>query len=190
MTKHEVQIIGAGLAGCEAAYQLLKRGFAVCLYEMRPQVLTPAHTGGGFAELVCSNSLRANNIENAVGLLKEEMRRCGSLIMQAADATAVPAGGALAVDRHRFSAYIEEKLRSFPRLRLVRNEVRQLPEGPLIVAAGPLASPALSEVLQNLSGQDALYFHDAIAPIVDASTINMEIAFLLPAIIKAMVKII
>ncbi len=177
MTKHEVQIIGAGLAGCEAAYQLLKRGFAVCLYEMRPQVLTPAHTGGGFAELVCSNSLRANNIENAVGLLKEEMRRCGSLIMQAADATAVPAGGALAVDRHRFSAYIEEKLRSFPRLRLVRNEVRQLPEGPLIVAAGPLASPALSEVLQNLSGQDALYFHDAIAPIVDASTINMEIAF-------------
>ena len=116
MSKQEVGIIGAGLAGCEAAYQLLRRGIPVRLYEMRPHQLTPAHSGGEFAELVCSNSLRASSVENAVGLLKEEMRRCDSLIIAAADATAVPAGGALAVDRHKFSAYIEEKLRSFSQL--------------------------------------------------------------------------
>ena len=173
-----INIIGAGLAGCEAAYQLLKRGHAVRLYEMRPHKLTPAHSGGGFAELVCSNSLRANNIENAVGLLKEEMRRCDSLIMQAADACAVPAGGALAVDRQKFSDFIEQKLRSFSQLEIIYEEKTSLPDGPVIVAAGPLVSDSLSETIAKLTGVDRLFFHDAIAPIVDADSINMDVAFL------------
>lgn len=177
MNNTPINIIGAGLAGSEAAYQLLRRGYAVNLYEMRPHVQTPAHTGGGFAELVCSNSLRANNVENAVGLLKEEMRRLDSLIMQAADATSVPAGGALAVDREQFSAYIEQRLSAFPALTVIREEVQQFPEGPVIVAAGPLASAALSQRISELAGDEQLYFHDAIAPIVDASSINMDIAF-------------
>ncbi|MBQ3286997.1 MAG: methylenetetrahydrofolate--tRNA-(uracil(54)-C(5))-methyltransferase (FADH(2)-oxidizing) TrmFO [Firmicutes bacterium] len=172
-----VTIIGGGLAGCEAAYQLLRRGLPVRLYEMRPGKTTPAHKGGGLAELVCSNSLRAASVENAVGLLKEEMRRLGSLIMEAADATAVPAGSALAVDRHKFSAFIEERLTAFPGLELIRQEVTFLPEGEVIIAAGPLASPGLSRVIANLTGREQLFFHDAIAPIVDASTIDMEKAF-------------
>lgn len=139
--------------------------------------MTPAHSGGGFAELVCSNSLRAAQITNAVGLMKEEMRRLGSLIMEAADATAVPAGAALAVDRTLFSEYIEEKLRRHSLLTVVNEEVVALPEGPTIIAAGPLASPALSKVLAELCGEEHLFFHDAIAPIVDASTINTDIAF-------------
>ena len=149
-----VTIIGGGLAGCEAAYQLLRRGVPVRLYEMRPGRTTPAHKGGGLAELVCSNSLRAASVENAVGLLKEEMRRLDSLIMEAADATAVPAGGALAVDRHRFSAYIEERLAAFPGLTLIREEVTFLPEGEVIIAAGPLASPGLSRVIADLTGRE------------------------------------
>lgn len=173
----DITIIGAGLAGCEAAFQLLRQGWRVRLLEMRPAVMTPAHKGGGLAELVCSNSLRANNPENAVGLLKEELRRCHSLIMAAADATAVPAGGALAVDRRRFSAYIEEQLAAFPRLELVRREAVELPSGPLIVAAGPLASPALAQELAALAGSAALFFHDAIAPIVDGASIDRERAF-------------
>lgn len=172
-----VNIIGAGLAGCEAAYQLLRRGAAVRLYEMRPAQLTPAHQGGGFAELVCSNSLRAAALTNAVGLLKEEMRRLDSLIMQAADATAVPAGGAVAVDRLQFSAYIERVLRAHPQLTVIEQEVTAIPDGLTIIAAGPLASPALSEVIANLCGEEHLFFHDAIAPIIDAASIDMNTAF-------------
>ena len=177
MDMRPVTVIGGGLAGCEAAYQLLRRGVPVTLYEMRPVRTTPAHKGGGLAELVCSNSLRAASVENAVGLLKEEMRRLGSLIMEAADATAVPAGGALAVDRHKFSAYIEERLLAMQGLELIRQEVCFLPQGEVIIAAGPLASPALSRTIANLTGRDQLFFHDAIAPIVDAATIDMDKAF-------------
>ena len=176
-TIQQLNIIGAGLAGSEAAYQLVKRGIPVRLYEMRPAKLTPAHKSGGFAELVCSNSLRADQLTNAVGLLKEEMRRLDSLIMQAADATAVPAGGALAVDRQLFSAYIEQKLRSNPLLTVVNEEVVQIPEGLTIIAAGPLASPALSDIIAGLCGQEHLFFHDAIAPIIDAASIDTDIAF-------------
>lgn len=176
-TMQQVNIIGAGLAGSEAAYQLIKRGVSVRLYEMRPGKLTPSHQGGGFAELVCSNSLRAAQITNAVGLLKEEMRQLDSLIMQAADATAVPAGGALAVDRDQFSAYVEQTLRSNPLLTVLKQEVTAIPDGLTIIAAGPLASPALSEVIADLCGEEHLFFHDAIAPIIDAASIDMKIAF-------------
>ncbi|MBQ1501827.1 MAG: methylenetetrahydrofolate--tRNA-(uracil(54)-C(5))-methyltransferase (FADH(2)-oxidizing) TrmFO [Firmicutes bacterium] len=172
-----VKIIGAGLAGCEAAWQLVQRDIPVILYEMRPAVMTPAHRTGGFAELVCSNSLRAAAVTNGVGLLKEEMRRLGSLVMAAADATAVPAGGALAVDRERFSALIEEKLRRHPLVEVRQEEVTAIPCGTVIVAAGPLASPALSRAVQELIGEEELFFHDAIAPIVDAASIDMHVAF-------------
>lgn len=174
-----VKIIGAGLAGSEAAYQLLRRGLPVRLYEMRPDVMTPAHSGGGFAELVCSNSLRAAAPTNAVGLLKEEMRRLGSLIIAAADASAVPAGGALAVDRRLFSLAVEQTLRDHPLLEVVNEEVREIPgdEGLTIIAAGPLPSPALSEAIADLSGEDHLFFHDAIAPIIDAESIDIKAAF-------------
>ena len=172
-----VKIIGAGLAGCEAAWQLISRQVPVVIYEMRPAVTTPAHSTAAFAELVCSNSLRGAALTNGVGLLKEEMRRLDSLIIRAADATAVPAGGALAVDRNRFSAYIEEALRSNPLVQVIEEEVTTIPEGLTIVAAGPLASPALSSAIADLVGCQHLYFHDAIAPIVDAASINMETAF-------------
>ena len=173
----KVIVIGAGLAGCEAAWQLARRGVAVRLFEMRPQKQTPAHTGGGFAELVCSNSLRANNIENAVGLLKEEMRRLDSLIMRAADNAAVPAGGALAVDRARFSTFIEEQLTANPLIEVVREEVPTLPDTLTVVAAGPLASAPLAAEIAKLTDGKQLFFHDAIAPIVAADSINMDIAF-------------
>lgn len=173
----QVNIIGAGLAGSEAAYQLARRGVPVRLYEMRPGKLTPAHKGGGFAELVCSNSLRAAQITNAVGLLKEEMRQLDSLVMRAADATSVPAGAALAVDREQFSAYIEQELRNHPLVTVCEEEVTAIPEGLTIIAAGPLASPALSEVIADLCGEEHLFFHDAIAPIIDAASIDMNTAF-------------
>ena len=173
----QVNIIGAGLAGSEAAYQLARRRVPVRLYEMRPGKLTPAHKGGGFAELVCSNSLRAAQITNAVGLLKEEMRQLDSLVMQAADATSVPAGAALAVDREQFSAYIEQELRNHPLVTVCEEEVTAIPEGLTIIAAGPLASPALSEVIADLCGEEHLFFHDAIAPIIDAASIDMNTAF-------------
>jgi len=172
-----INVIGAGLSGCEAAWQLLRRGVPVRLFEMRPGKMTPAHRSGGWAELVCSNSLRAAGVENAVGLLKAEMRLLDSLILQAADATAIPAGGALAVDRERFSAYIEEKLRSFPDLQVVEQELTEIPAGLTILAAGPLASDALTRAILELTGSEELYFHDAIAPIVEASSIDMEKAF-------------
>ena len=170
-------IIGGGLAGCEAAWQAARRGVLVKLYEMRPHVMTPAHSGGGLAELVCSNSLRGAALSNAVGLLKEEMRRLGSLIMMAADATAVAAGGALAVDRKLFSAYIEAAINKQTEIELLREEATAIPEGTVIIAAGPLASAALSEVIFALTGSDQLFFHDASAPIVAAESIDGSIAF-------------
>ena len=172
-----VKIIGAGLAGCEAAWQLIKNDIPVILYEMRPSVMTPAHSTGDFAELVCSNSLRAAGLTNGVGLLKEEMRRLDSLIIRAADATSVPAGGALAVDRKKFSACIESVLRQHPLVQVVEEEITSIPEGLTIIAAGPLASPGLSNAIASLIGEEHLFFHDAIAPIIDAASIDMDKAF-------------
>lgn len=172
-----VKVIGGGLAGCEAAWQLARRGVAVELYEMRPGRMTAAHKTAGLAELVCSNSLRAASLENAVGLLKEEMRRCGSLIIEAADATAVPAGGALAVDRQRFSALVEEKLCRCSEVTIHRQEVTSLPlEGVAIIATGPLTDGALADAIADLYADD-LYFYDAVAPIISGDSIDRSIAF-------------
>ncbi len=172
-----VIVIGAGLAGCEAAWQLVRRNIPVRLYEMRPGKMTPAHHSGDFAELVCSNSLRGASLENAVGLLKEEMRRLDSLIMRAADATSVPAGGALAVNRQQFSQKVAELLSANPLLEVVREEWTALPEGPVIVASGPLTSPGLAEAIGQFTGQAYFYFYDAAAPIVTAESLNRAIAF-------------
>ena len=173
-----ITIIGAGLAGSEAAWQLAKRGIPVRLYEMRPVKQSPAHHTENFAELVCSNSLRAGNIENAVGLLKEEMRRLDSLIMRCADATAVPAGGALAVDRHLFSAMVTETLSNHPLVEVIREEVTEIPkEGTVIIAAGPLMSDALSEDVKALTSTGDFYFYDAAAPIVTAESLNYDKVF-------------
>jgi methylenetetrahydrofolate--tRNA-(uracil-5-)-methyltransferase len=172
-----VTVIGGGLAGSEAAWQLACRGILVRLYEMRPVRPTEAHKTDGFAELVCSNSLRSASLEAAIGLLKEEMRRLGSLIMAAADAAPVPAGLALAVDREVFSRYITEALTTHPLIELHREEVQTLPQGVTIVASGPLTSPALSEKLRMLFGSEYLYFYDAISPVVTAESINADIAF-------------
>ena len=147
-----VKVIGAGLAGSEAAWQLAKRGIDVELIEMKPAKMTPAHHSEDFAELVCSNSLRGDRLENAVGLLKEELRRCGSLILECADATRVEAGGALAVDRHGFSALVTEKIRSCPNIHVESREVTEVPEGPVIIATGPLTSDALSEAIHRYFG--------------------------------------
>ncbi len=175
----KINVIGAGLAGCEAAWQAAKLGAQVTLYEMKPQSYTPAHHSPGFAELVCSNSLRSRQLSNAVGLLKAEMSALGSLIMEAAYATEVPAGAALAVDRHRFSDYITEKIRSHPRITVVEEEITALPaEGITVVASGPLTSDALARHLADLLSEKSLSFFDAAAPIVDASTIDMEKAYL------------
>ena len=170
-----VTVIGAGLAGCEAAWQLAKRGIGVTLREMKPEKMTPAHTSADFAELVCSNSLRGAGLENAVGLLKEELRRLGSLILEAADATRVEAGGALAVDRHAFSAYITRAIRSHPKIQVVEGEVTELPaEGEVIVATGPLTSDALAGKLSGLFGEGTtLNFFDAAAPLVTFESIDM-----------------
>lgn len=175
----DVSVIGAGLAGCEAAYQLAKRGICVKLYEMKPQKKSPAHHSDGFAELVCSNSLRSDRIENAVGLLKEEMRLLDSLIMRAADATSVPAGGALAVNRHDFSAYITNELTAHPNIEIISREVTSLSEisGRKIIATGPLTSDALAENISRMSGGTELHFFDAAAPIVTAESIDFDSAF-------------
>lgn len=170
----EVTVIGAGLAGSEAAWQLAKRGIRVRLYEMRPVKQTPAHHTDKFAELVCSNSLRANTLTNAVGVLKEEMRRLDSVIIKAADACAVPAGGALAVDRHEFAARVTEMVTNHPNVTVIREEVTAIPAGPTIIATGPLTSQSLSEQLQALTGEQYLYFYDAAAPIIEKESINME----------------
>ena len=173
-----VTIIGAGLAGSEAAYQLAKRGIPVHLYEMRPNVSSPAHHTDQFAELVCSNSLRANTIENAVGLLKEEMRRLDSLIMESADITQVPAGGALAVDRHAFSERITKRIKEHPLITVFHEEVTEIPaEGIVIFASGPLTSEALGAKIKALTGSKDFYFYDAAAPIVTAESLNYDKVF-------------
>ncbi|MEW6173131.1 MAG: methylenetetrahydrofolate--tRNA-(uracil(54)-C(5))-methyltransferase (FADH(2)-oxidizing) TrmFO [Bacillota bacterium] len=173
-----VTIVGAGLAGAEAAWQISRREVPVILFEMRPKKLTPAHHTGDFAELVCSNSLRAQALENAVGLLKEEMRRLDSLIMRAADATRVPAGGALAVDRKEFAAFITAALSEQPAVEIKREEIASIPvETPCIIATGPLTSEKLAGAIQELTGQEQLYFYDAVAPIVTLESINSEKVF-------------
>ena len=173
----EVKVIGAGLAGSEAAWQLAQRGFAVTLCEMKPRKMTPAHHSEDFAELVCSNSLRGDRLENAVGLLKEELRRCGSLILQCADATRVEAGGCLAVDRGGFSRMVTEKIRSHPGITVVSEEVTGVPRGPVIVATGPLTSEPMSRAIGEYFGQDYLHFFDAAAPLVSAESIDMNLAW-------------
>lgn len=178
MANNVVTVIGAGLAGAEAAYQLAKRNIPVKLYEMRPQQTSPAHSTDKFAELVCSNSLRAGNVENAVGLLKEEMRRLGSLIMECADATAVPAGGALAVDRNAFSALVTEKIMQHPCIEVIREEVTHIPtEGFVIIATGPLTSEPMGDAIKQFTGAEDFYFYDAAAPIVTADSLDMEKVF-------------
>jgi methylenetetrahydrofolate--tRNA-(uracil-5-)-methyltransferase len=171
-------IVGGGLAGSEAAWQLARAGLEVALHEMKPRRRSPAHKLDGLAELVCSNSLRSDNPENAVGLLHEELRRLGSLVLEAADATRVPAGDALAVDRERFSALVTRRLAEHPRVHLVHEEVTALPDGPTpaIVATGPLTGDALAEAIARLCG-GRLHFYDAIAPIVSAESVDMSIAY-------------
>ncbi|PKN76364.1 MAG: methylenetetrahydrofolate--tRNA-(uracil(54)-C(5))-methyltransferase (FADH(2)-oxidizing) TrmFO, partial [Deltaproteobacteria bacterium HGW-Deltaproteobacteria-10] len=175
MTKSSVTIIGGGLAGCEAAWQLLQRGHAVHLYEMKPQKFSPAHKMDGLAELVCSNSLKSNSLDNAPGLLKEEMRRLNSLILSAADQTTVAAGSALAVDRQEFSRKVEDSLLKHNNFTISRIEITQIPSDALtIIATGPLTSDGLSQEIARVLGSAYLYFYDAIAPIVEADSINPE----------------
>lgn len=170
----KVIVIGAGLAGSEAAWQLAEAGIKVELYEMRPQVKSPAHHTEKFAELVCSNSLRAAAVENAVGLLKEEMRQLNSLIMKSADANRVPAGGALAVDRDGFSNYITEIIRNHPNVCVINKEITTIPDGLVVIASGPLTSENLSQTIGKITGQEYLYFYDAAAPIVTSESLDME----------------
>ncbi|MEA0971904.1 methylenetetrahydrofolate--tRNA-(uracil(54)-C(5))-methyltransferase (FADH(2)-oxidizing) TrmFO [Lacticaseibacillus paracasei] len=172
-----VNVIGAGLAGSEAAWQIAQAGVDVNLYEMRPVKMTPAHHTSNFAELVCTNSLRANQITNAVGLLKEEMRQLHSIIIQSADATAVPAGGALAVDREPFSELVTQKLTSNPHIHVVNEELSAFPDGITVVATGPLTAPGLAQAIVDLNGEAGLSFFDAAAPILDANTINEDIVY-------------
>ncbi|PEQ50973.1 FADH(2)-oxidizing methylenetetrahydrofolate--tRNA-(uracil(54)-C(5))-methyltransferase TrmFO [Bacillus thuringiensis] len=178
MTTQVVNVIGAGLAGSEAAYQIAKRGVQVRLYEMRPVRQTPAHHTDKFAELVCSNSLRANTLTNAVGVIKEEMRLMDSVIIRAADECSVPAGGALAVDRHEFAAKVTEYVKNHPNVTVVNEELTEIPEGPTIIATGPLTSPDLAAQLKELTGEDYFYFYDAAAPIVEKDSIDMNKVYL------------
>ncbi|WP_096435419.1 FADH(2)-oxidizing methylenetetrahydrofolate--tRNA-(uracil(54)-C(5))-methyltransferase TrmFO [Alteribacter populi] len=177
MTQH-VNVIGAGLAGSEAAWQLAKRGIQVHLYEMRPTKQTPAHHTDKFAELVCSNSLRANGLANAVGILKEEMRVLDSVIIQSADDCSVPAGGALAVDRHEFAQLVTERVKGHENVTVYNEEITSIPEGPTIIATGPLTSESLSNELKALTGEEYLYFYDAAAPILETDSIDMEKVYL------------
>ena len=173
-----IKVIGAGLAGCEAAYQAANLGVKVELYEMKPHKRTPAHHSDGFCELVCSNSLRSNQLNNAVGLLKEELRLLGSLVLEAAYATEVPAGAALAVNREEFSAYVTEKIKNHPNITVISGEVTSIDtESITVVASGPLTSEKLAEEISAITGGDELHFFDAAAPIVDFSTINTDVAF-------------
>ena len=172
-----VKVIGAGLAGCEAAWQLAQRGVQVELYEMKPHKKTPAHHVDTFAELVCSNSLRGDRLENAVGLLKEELRRVGSLILNCAEATRVEAGGCLAVDRQGFSDLVTEKIRNHPNSAVVEEEITHVPEGPVIIATGPLTSDGLSKAIGEYFGSDYLRFFDAAAPLVTAESVDMNEAW-------------
>ena len=173
----KVSVLGAGLAGCECAWQLAKRGIPVRLVEMKPEKMSPAHTSALFAELVCSNSLRSDELTNAVGLLKAEMRKMGSLIMESADANKVAAGGALAVDREGFSRYITERLQSMPNVEIVLEEATSIPEGEVVVATGPLSSDAIADEIANLCPDSDLHFYDAVAPIVTLESVDMDSAF-------------
>ena len=172
-----VKVIGAGMAGCEAAWQLVQRGIPVEIYEMKPKCFSPAHHSKNYAELVCSNSLRSDRLSNAVGLLKEEMRRMDSLILQAADRTRVPAGGALAVDRESFSSYITEALKSHPLVTTVEEEITEIPDGEVIIATGPLTSEGMSRAITGLEEIKTLNFYDAAAPIVSADSLDMTKVF-------------
>lgn len=174
---HSLIVVGGGLAGAEAAWQAAERGVGVTLFEMRPRTQTPAHVSDRLAELVCSNSLGSNLPDRASGLLKNELRRLGSLLMRCADATAVPAGGALAVDRELFAAAVTEAVESHPRITVVREEVTAVPDTPAIVASGPLTAKALEREIAALSGAEYLYFYDAVAPLVEAESIDLSIAF-------------
>ncbi|HZG72107.1 MAG TPA: FADH(2)-oxidizing methylenetetrahydrofolate--tRNA-(uracil(54)-C(5))-methyltransferase TrmFO [Chondromyces sp.] len=173
-----VNVIGAGLAGSEAAFQIAERGIKVNLYEMRPVKQTPAHHTDKFAELVCSNSLRANNLTNAVGVLKEEMRHLNSVIISSADDCAVPAGGALAVDRHEFAGLVTDRVKNHPNVTVINEEVTEIPQGITVIATGPLTSEALSNQLKELTGEEYLYFYDAAAPIIEKDSIDMEKVYL------------
>ena len=172
-----VKVIGAGLAGSEAAWQLANRGVQVELIEMKPHKMTPAHHSEDFGELVCSNSLRGDRLENAVGLLKEELRRMNSLIIACADETRVEAGGCLAVDRQGFARLITQKLKSHPNITVISREITEVPEGPVIIATGPLTSDALSEAIGEYCGSDYLHFFDAAAPLVTAESVDMDLAW-------------
>lgn len=178
MTSKEAIVVGGGLAGCEAAWQMLKRGLHVSLYEMKPVKFSPAHKSSHLAELVCSNSLRSNIIENAAGLLKEEMRSLGSLILEAADFSALPAGKALAVDRSSFSTYIENKLHAQSNFRVIHQEVKKIPKDKVvIIATGPLTSDDLTQDISSMTGMEYLYFYDAISPIIEGDSINYDKVF-------------
>ena len=172
-----VTVIGGGLAGSEAAWQLAQRGIDVNLYEMKPSKYTPAHKSPNFAELVCSNSLRSDRLENAVGLLKQELRLLGSVIMECADNARVPAGGALAVDRDIFSKSVTQKINNNPKINVISEEVTKIPDGQVIIATGPLTSDALFEEIKTLTETENLYFYDAAAPIVEFSSIDFDSAF-------------
>ncbi len=178
MTTTSINVIGAGLAGSEATWQIAKRGLKVRLYEMRPEKKPPAHHTQNFAELVCTNSLRANQLTNGAGLLKEEMRRLDSIIMEAADAHNVPAGGALAVDRETFSSAITEKLTNHPNVEVIREELTAIPEGLTVIATGPLTSDPLAQAIKRLTDDEGLYFYDAAAPIVEKSSLDMDKIYL------------
>ena len=173
----ELTVIGGGLAGSEAAWQAAQRGIHVKLFEMRPHRNTGAHTGSNLAELVCSNSLGSHLVDRASGLLKEEIRRMGSLLLACAEATCVPAGGALAVDRDAFAESVTERISQHPGIQILRQEIEEIPSGPTIIASGPLTSPALSASILNFTGREHLYFYDAIAPIVALDSINMDVAY-------------
>lgn len=174
----KVTVVGAGLAGCEAAWQLVKRKIPVRLVEMRPKTSSPAHHSENFAELVCSNSLRSDSLNNAVGILKEEMRHLDSIIMESADATRVPAGSALAVDRQAFSWRITEQLKQHPLIEVIQEEVTQIPDGPCIIASGPLTSDALSKAIQEYTHADYFHFYDAAAPIIEKDSIDFSKAYI------------
>lgn len=174
----KVTVVGAGLAGCEAAWQLVKRKIPVRLVEMRPKTSSPAHHSENFAELVCSNSFRSDSLNNAVGILKEEMRHLDSIIMESAKATRVPAGSALAVDRQAFSRRITEQLKQHPLIEVVQEEVTQIPDGPCIIASGPLTSDALSKAIQEYTHADYFHFYDAAAPIIEKDSIDFSKAYI------------
>lgn len=173
----ELTIIGGGLAGSEAAWQAAERGIRVKLYEMRPVKETGAHTSADLAELVCSNSLGSNLADRASGMLKEELRRFGSLLLTCAEEAALPAGGALAVDRQAFARLVTERISQHPSIEIIREEMQSIPPGPAIIASGPLTSPDLVRAIQQLTGQEHLFFFDAIAPIVKIETVNMQVAY-------------